>query len=177
MAAPPLFSFPPLRYFPTLPHSKYKAQLLPKFQFVLLETPYFLLFISFKLEQASYYFFSFFFADVPVCREDREELFGALKHETVSLRCEVDSNPPLVDFHWTFNNSGDLNEVPVHRYVSSGTVSHLNYTPVTDMDYGTLSCWGENVVGRQRVPCMYQVVAAGTLHFLWQKLGERQDTE
>jgi len=96
-----------------------------------------------------------------VCREDREELYGALKHETVALRCEVDANPPPVVFHWTFNNSGDLNEVPVHRFVSSGTISHLNYTPVTDMDYGTLACSGQNSVGRQRVPCMYQVVAAG----------------
>lgn len=98
---------------------------------------------------------------MPTCRDDREELHGALKHETVALKCEVDANPPLVTFQWTFNNSGDLNEVPVTRYTSSSTVSTLNYTPVSDMDYGTLACWGTNAVGQQKVPCIFQVVAAG----------------
>ncbi|XP_067006836.2 nephrin [Anabrus simplex] len=98
---------------------------------------------------------------VPTCRDEREELYGALKHETVMLRCEVDANPPFVAFHWTFNNSGDLTEVPGTHYSSSGEVSRLNYTPVSDMDYGTLACWGTNAVGHQRTPCVFQVVAAG----------------
>ncbi|XP_069683124.1 neural cell adhesion molecule 2 [Periplaneta americana] len=98
---------------------------------------------------------------VPTCKDDREELLGALKHETVALRCEVDANPPLVTFHWTFNNSGDLAEVPPSRFTSVGSVSRLNYTPVSDMDYGTLACWGSNAVGHQRAPCIFQVVAAG----------------
>jgi hypothetical protein len=100
---------------------------------------------------------------VPTCKDDREELLGALKHETVALKCEVDANPPLVTFHWTFNNSGDLAEVPPSRFTSVGSVSRLNYTPVTDMDYGTLACWGFNAVGHQRSPCIFQVVAAGNL--------------
>ncbi|KAJ9579668.1 hypothetical protein L9F63_004670, partial [Diploptera punctata] len=98
---------------------------------------------------------------VPTCKDDREELLGALKHETVALRCEVDANPPPVAFHWTFNNSGDLAEVPPSRFTSVGSVSQLNYTPVSDMDYGTLACWGSNAVGHQRAPCIFQVVAAG----------------
>lgn len=28
-------------------------------------------------------------------------------------------------------------------------------------DYGTLSCWGQNEVGVQRQPCVFQVVLAG----------------
>jgi hypothetical protein len=100
---------------------------------------------------------------VPTCKDDREELLGALKHETVTLKCEVDANPHLVTFHWTFNNSGDLAEVPPSRYTSVGSVSRLNYTPVSDMDYGTLACWGSNAVGHQRAPCIFQVVAAGNL--------------
>ncbi|XP_063231434.1 nephrin-like isoform X2 [Bacillus rossius redtenbacheri] len=97
----------------------------------------------------------------PTCREDREELLGALKHETVALRCEVDANPPPLGFHWTFNNSGDQSEVPPARYHSSGAVSRLNYTPASDLDYGTLACWASNSVGPQRAPCVFQVVAAG----------------
>ncbi|KAG8253862.1 hypothetical protein J6590_024216 [Homalodisca vitripennis] len=98
---------------------------------------------------------------VPTCKEEREELYGALKHETVHLKCEVDANPPVVTFQWTFNNSGEQTDVPSSRYTSQGTVSRLNYTPVSDMDYGTLSCWGANSVGQMRAPCVYQVVAAG----------------
>lgn len=106
-------------------------------------------------------FFLMFLTVVPTCRDEREELFGALKHETVVIRCEVDANPPLVSFVWTFNNSGDVAEVPHSRVTSDATVSKLNYTPVADMDYGTLACWGTNAVGRQRSPCIFQVVAAG----------------
>ncbi|XP_046401611.1 B-cell receptor CD22-like [Ischnura elegans] len=99
---------------------------------------------------------------VPTCKEDREELFGALKHETIAVRCEVEANPPIVAFHWTFNNSGgDVTEVPSSWFTSDASVSRLNYTPSSDMDYGTLACWGANEVGRQRNPCVFQVVAAG----------------
>lgn len=56
---------------------------------------------------------SSFLLDAPVCADRRDgELFGALKHETVSLRCSVDANPALVSFHWTFNNSGEQTEIP-----------------------------------------------------------------
>lgn len=97
----------------------------------------------------------------PVCVQEREELYGALKQETVQLRCQVDANPAPVSFQWTFNNSGDQTELPSARYTSEQSYSKLNYTPVSDMDYGTLSCWGHNEVGHQKVPCVFQVVAAG----------------
>lgn len=32
---------------------------------------------------------------------------------------------------------------------------------VSPQDYGTLSCWGQNEVGLQRSPCVYQIVLAG----------------
>ncbi|XP_022903611.1 neural cell adhesion molecule 2 isoform X2 [Onthophagus taurus] len=97
----------------------------------------------------------------PVCIQEKDELYGALKQETVTLKCQVDANPALVTFHWTFNNSGDLTEVPVSRFTNELSTSRLNYTPVSEMDYGTLSCWGRNEVGQQKAPCVFQVVAAG----------------
>ncbi|KAG8228132.1 hypothetical protein J437_LFUL000134 [Ladona fulva] len=104
---------------------------------------------------------------VPTCKEEREELFGALKHETISIKCEVEANPPPTSFHWTFNNSGgDVTEVSPTRFTSDASISRLNHTPVSDMDYGTLACWGSNEVGRQRNPCLFQVVAAGMGPFL-----------
>ncbi|KAH0955172.1 hypothetical protein HN011_009771, partial [Eciton burchellii] len=90
-----------------------------------------------------------------------EEVHGALKHETISLVCEVEASPTTVTFHWTFNSSGDLNDVPSNKYTSEGTISRLNYTPSTDMDYGVLSCWASNAVGHSKQPCLYQVIAAG----------------
>ncbi|XP_011331388.1 hemicentin-1 isoform X2 [Ooceraea biroi] len=90
-----------------------------------------------------------------------EEVHGALKHETISLVCEVEASPTTVTFHWTFNSSGDLNDVPSNKYTSEGTISRLNYTPLTDMDYGILGCWASNAVGHSKQPCLYQVIAAG----------------
>lgn len=46
-------------------------------------------------------------ADAPVCASAHEELLGALKHETLALKCEVDASPPADSFHWTFNSSGE----------------------------------------------------------------------
>ncbi|XP_045527790.1 hemicentin-1-like isoform X2 [Pieris brassicae] len=98
----------------------------------------------------------------PVCAERRDnELFGALKHETVMLHCSVDANPEVVSFHWTFNNSGEQIELPPRLSSVLGHTSTLNYTPSTDMEYGTLACYGENSVGQQKVPCVFQLVAAG----------------
>ncbi|KAJ1526190.1 hypothetical protein ONE63_009349 [Megalurothrips usitatus] len=97
----------------------------------------------------------------PTCRSVREELHGAGRHDTVTLRCEVDAHPAAVAFHWTFNNSGESSEVPAARFSSQGATSTLNYTPANDMDFGTLACWGENAVGRQRTPCVFQVISAG----------------
>ncbi|XP_018322838.1 titin isoform X2 [Agrilus planipennis] len=97
----------------------------------------------------------------PICKQEKEELYGALKQETVLLKCELDANPNIVTFHWTFNNSGDQTEVPATRFTSEHATSRLNYTPISDMDYGTLSCWGENAIGHQRSPCVFQVVTAG----------------
>ncbi|CAK1553340.1 unnamed protein product [Leptosia nina] len=98
----------------------------------------------------------------PVCAERRDsELFGALKHETVMLHCSVDANPAVLSFHWTFNNSGEQAEIPPRFYKNNGHTSTLNYTPSTDMEYGTLACYGENNVGQQKVPCVFQLVAAG----------------
>ncbi|KAK0081846.1 hypothetical protein PV325_011468 [Microctonus aethiopoides] len=105
----------------------------------------------------------------PVCKDGKSEVVvGALKQETVSLVCAVESHPEPLTFQWTFNNSGELVEVPQSRYihVSPSEKSHsatetmkeyqqyhgsrLNYTPATEMDYGTVACRATN-----------QVIAAG----------------
>lgn len=53
-------------------------------------------------------------------------------------------------------------EIDKDRHHKNGsTMDVLRYTPVTDQDFGTLSCWGVNEVGVQQNPCLFQVVLAG----------------
>ncbi|XP_047501225.1 nephrin-like [Penaeus chinensis] len=49
-------------------------------------------------------------------------------------------------------------DTKIHRLGSRSTVS---YTPNTELDYGTLLCWGTNSVGLQRHPCVFHVFPAG----------------
>ncbi|XP_021945130.1 nephrin isoform X2 [Folsomia candida] len=100
---------------------------------------------------------------VPTCKHNTESLVGAMKQETIQVICEMASDPPHVQFSWTFNNSGsEVIHVPQYHYTSSGTTSTLTYTPVTEMDYGTMMCWGSNSVGKGVAgPCYFQIVSAG----------------
>lgn len=42
----------------------------------------------------------------------------------------------------------------------SNLVSVATYTPRSELDYGTLLCWGKNNLGLQSEPCVYQIVPA-----------------
>ncbi|KAG5322004.1 NCAM2 protein, partial [Acromyrmex heyeri] len=107
----------------------------------------------------------------PICKDGSStQVVGALKHETISLVCGVQSKPPPTTFHWTFNNSGELMSVPATKYAQVKPVSlitnhwhgsRLNYTPENDMDYGTVACWARNRIGVQRTPCLFQIIVAG----------------
>ncbi|ROT77314.1 putative nephrin-like isoform X3, partial [Penaeus vannamei] len=97
----------------------------------------------------------------PVCRNEQMTYHGAARYEQVNIPCELDAFPEPHSFRWTFNNSGESVEIPqtkIHRLGSRSTVS---YTPNTELDYGTLLCWGTNSVGLQRHPCVFHVFPAG----------------
>ncbi|XP_075150849.1 sidestep II transmembrane protein [Haematobia irritans] len=97
----------------------------------------------------------------PICKHlDRVILIGASKDETVEVACEIQADPPPRTFRWKFNNSGETLDVGSERFSVNGSRSILKYTPVTDQDYGTLSCWAANEVGTQSQPCLFQVVLA-----------------
>lgn len=42
-----------------------------------------------------------------------------------------------------------------------GTSSIVSYTPMNELDYGTLLCWASNQIGHQQVPCVYHIIPAG----------------
>ncbi|XP_065168056.1 neural cell adhesion molecule 2 [Atheta coriaria] len=99
----------------------------------------------------------------PTCRYDRIVVVGASRGESIDIVCEIESDPPAKSYRWKFNNSGETLDVAAERFAktSNGTTSVLRYTPVSELDYGSLSCWAINSVGHQLNPCVFQVVAAG----------------
>ncbi|EDS42690.1 conserved hypothetical protein [Culex quinquefasciatus] len=96
----------------------------------------------------------------PVCATDKIIIVGAFRSESLHIPCEVHADPPPRQFFWKFNNSGETLEIGKERYAKNGSLSVLGYTPVSDQDYGTLTCWGQNEVGLQQWPCFFQVVLA-----------------
>lgn len=47
------------------------------------------------------------------------------------------------------------------QVTSNHTRSVASYTPTTELDYGTLLCWGQNAHGAQIEPCVFHIVPAG----------------
>lgn len=98
----------------------------------------------------------------PVCKMKEVTIIGASLEESVKVRCEVEADPSVVDFVWEFNNSGENFEVAPAKFDgNNGTMSELVYTPESERDYGALTCWGRNEIGKQEAPCIYQVIPAG----------------
>nr|XP_045595441.1 nephrin-like [Procambarus clarkii] len=96
----------------------------------------------------------------PVCRQRQMVYLGAARYEQVSVTCDLDAFPAPLDFRWTFNNSGESADVPQEHIISRGWRSTVVYTPNTELDYGTLLCWGLNSVGLQRHPCVFHTFPA-----------------
>lgn len=56
------------------------------------------------------------FPDAPACRPNQIRVHGVAKLENANISCDVDANPPKVQFRWTFNNSAESIDVPGQRY-------------------------------------------------------------
>lgn len=108
-------------------------------------------------------FLIIFFADAPVCTVDKTIIVGAFRSENLNVVCEVHADPPPRSFKWKFNSSGEMYELPKERQFKNGSRSILHYTPIMDQDFGTLTCIGQNDVGEQVVPCVFQVILAGEI--------------
>lgn len=97
----------------------------------------------------------------PICAQPTQLLLGARLDEPLRVRCTVSADPADVTFYWQFNNSGESFQVSPARYVSTGgTTSELRYRAASERDYGTLLCEATNNVGRQKRPCVFQIVPA-----------------
>ncbi|XP_072933154.1 neural cell adhesion molecule 1-like [Epargyreus clarus] len=98
----------------------------------------------------------------PTCAQPTPLLIGARLDEPLRVRCTVSADPADVSFYWQFNNSGESFQVSPARYAVStgGTASELRYRAASERDYGALLCRATNAVGRQKKPCVFQIVPA-----------------
>ncbi|XP_047737504.1 uncharacterized protein LOC108666189 [Hyalella azteca] len=96
----------------------------------------------------------------PVCVPGQTVTYSAARHEEVTVTCEISAVPAVVTFHWRFNSSGDVVDIAESHIVSQGLKSSLSYVARTELDYGTLQCWGSNPLGRQKEPCRFRVIPA-----------------
>lgn len=102
-------------------------------------------------------------AVAPTCKPNQTKVHGVAKQEKANISCQVDANPPEVQFRWTFNNSAESIDVAAGHIARAGTSSIVSYTPMTELDYGTLLCWASNRIGHQQVPCVYHIIPAGKI--------------
>lgn len=59
-----------------------------------------------------------FNSDAPVCSTNTMIVIGASLEEAVPIPCRVNSDPPEIDFEWTFSTSGEHFEVPSGHYAT-----------------------------------------------------------
>ncbi|KAL3288901.1 hypothetical protein HHI36_003346, partial [Cryptolaemus montrouzieri] len=97
----------------------------------------------------------------PLCRPGQPKIFGVARHETARILCELEANPPDVQFVWKFNNSAGIVDIPQNQIHTEKARSTAAYKPVTELDYGTLLCWGRNEIGVQAEPCVFYINPAG----------------
>ncbi|XP_054010328.1 hemicentin-2-like isoform X6 [Hylaeus anthracinus] len=96
----------------------------------------------------------------PVCHQGQVKAYGMARQETMKIPCELEANPSDVSFTWKFNNTMEAIDIPQSQVTSERTRSTVSYTLMTEMDYGTLLCWGTNDQGTQLEPCVYHIVPA-----------------
>ena len=75
------------------------------------------------------------------------------------MSCEVEANPSVTQFYWSFNNTSESRHVD--NIESSESKSVVQYKPTHNLHYGTLLCSAENKLGQQTKPCVYHIIPAG----------------
>ncbi|GLH04561.1 Neural cell adhesion molecule [Gryllus bimaculatus] len=102
---------------------------------------------------------------LPVCKNGQQRAYGVARGEPARVLCELEANPMDIHFTWKFNNTSDAVDLPVSLVAADRSRSIATYTPMTELDYGTLLCWGRNELGVQHEPCVYTISPAVRSHF------------
>lgn len=83
----------------------------------------------------------------------------------VKVTCEIEANPTDLKFIWKFNNTSGISDLLPQHFQTEGTRSIANFTPHTELDYGSLYCWAKNQLGMQSDPCVYHIIPAGIINY------------
>ncbi|XP_076373834.1 uncharacterized protein LOC143258559 isoform X2 [Tachypleus tridentatus] len=95
----------------------------------------------------------------PVCQPAQKFVYGILKPESVQIQCHLDADPKEVKFFWRFNSSTKVTDQIIHS-VESALKSIASHNIESDEGFGTLLCWGENEIGTQKDPCVFNIIPA-----------------
>ena len=97
----------------------------------------------------------------PVCAKSKvpQPALGYTSDEDVKVLCQVDSNPPPINFIWKYNSTTDLLDVPLEDVLIDGSVSVASIRP-KQKRFASLLCWAENELGLQRRPSVYYLMPA-----------------
>ncbi|XP_031341618.1 nephrin-like [Photinus pyralis] len=94
-----------------------------------------------------------------VCRPGQTTIYRTSVQNRVEIRCELEANPPDVEFTWKFKyNDGNIVNLPENFITSEGTVSTIYYTPSSDDDFPTLICNGKNSIGETEDACIFHLL-------------------
>lgn len=97
----------------------------------------------------------------PVCATNEITVVGGSIEETLHIRCVIAADPTNLTITWQFSSSEKSHMLTNQFTFMNSTVSELIYKVLSERDYGTLSCWADNAIGRQIDPCIFQIVPAG----------------
>lgn len=98
----------------------------------------------------------------PVCRRTKPLTVAVSREQTVTLRCQVEADPKIVNFRWTLSTGRETALVTRDGASDTGLSSILEYTPRRETEFGQLQCWAMNDIGKQREPCLFNIVKEGT---------------
>jgi len=96
----------------------------------------------------------------PSCLTEQKMIYGVSEKETAHISCTVDSNPKADSFFWTLNTTAGHSEIPGAMSTDMAGASLLTYKPMSQLEYGTIFCFGSNIVGRQEQPCVFHIIPA-----------------
>ncbi|XP_068202086.1 uncharacterized protein [Palaemon carinicauda] len=91
------------------------------------------------------------------------KIVGAARGTSTLLTCRVEAEPALVtSWEWVRIRGDNTEEkVPQKKVQSNGLTSSVRLTPVSQGDYGYVTCRATNEIGQQLEPCLVNFVPAG----------------
>jgi len=97
----------------------------------------------------------------PACAPGQQMVYEVAKLSSIHVSCSLNANPASeLSFKWKFNTTANTVNIPESDISNAGTTSIAKYTPRTELDFGTLICWGSNSVGRGS-PCVFHLLPIG----------------